>query len=260
MGIGTSSELTQKIKQLENDNEHIKTNYYLYQNQYNKLYTEHKKIKKLLNNNTNSINNFANKIISKIPKIKFKNKSFIQIGILGPTSSGKSTFINTLTNQQNAEIGVDNTTNKIEVYTYKKNIKLYDFPGTNELLKYGVDANIIYAIKSLDYIYILYNNAINEIYAIYNILIKHNIPFSLIRTQLDQMFKFKSSLSEFDKNRKIQSQKKKDYAWIENNCKFTTRIFFISCLHIYKNRANIEPKQPKFEELIGFYYAHIFNQ
>lgn len=130
------------------------------------------------------------------------------IGFIGPTSSGKSTLLNTLARSKVAKTGVGQTTLDIAPVLRVHDYQLWDFPGSNDEIEY-LDYKFLAFLTCFTKIYVLFDSDVRACLNILRLLDSLKIPMALLRTKCDIY-----DPSEFEE---LQEQKKKTREFLTEN-------------------------------------------
>ena len=122
------------------------------------------------------------KLARKTRSNKLRGKN---IGLLGQTSCGKSTTINSLLGKEVAETGVGETTKEITSYD-GTGYTLWDVPGRNDELSYTNEQYVSH-IKGLKRRLIIIEHTIKENLELMRLLDDLNLTYDIIVNKLDQV-------------------------------------------------------------------------
>ncbi|XP_076831536.1 interferon-inducible GTPase 5-like isoform X2 [Brachyhypopomus gauderio] len=160
----------------------------------------------------------------------------LNIGVIGESGSGKSTFINVFRGlgdeeEGSAETGVVETTKVLLCYSYPKypNVKLWDLPGigtpnfkADEYLK---DVEF----ERYDFFIIIASDRFREYHAnLASEVVKQNKKFYFVRSKIDANIAAEQRRKTFNKEKTLDKIRKDCIAGLENVGVNSPRVFLIS--------------------------------
>ncbi|CAF3664869.1 unnamed protein product [Rotaria sp. Silwood1] len=138
------------------------------------------------------------------------------VGLFGLTSTGKSTMLNALLNQQVADTGVGETTTKITPYNGTK-FTLWDVPGRNDEVSY-LSMEYISFFKGLSRRLILIQATVKENSSMMKLLDEIGLDYDIVFNKFDKV--------EPEEQEEVKNQIKSEIKKLD--LKGGKRVYFVS--------------------------------